>query len=226
MPWLAWAVSVDLWDSRWPETVQRDVIAAAIPVHRMKGTRGAVIRALAALGVETAITEWWETGDAPYTFRVTARPNIDLINDDTLPILSNELRAQITRMIRVTKPARAHVTLGFLMAIPAHLGMGAVATSSHRRGVWISASVTSRADALLGRASVSAARLHSRRATRAALTAWAEARLGWAAVSGARHHTRLATRSALTARLGAVSGPAERAAVQARILTTLTLEVL
>lgn len=144
----------------------------------------------------------------------------------TLPILSNELRAQITRMIRVTKPARAHVTLGFLMAIPAHLGMGAVATSSHRRGVWISASVTSRADALLGRASVSAARLHSRRATRAALTAWAEARLGWAAVSGARHHTRLATRSALTARLGAVSGPAELAAVQARILTTLTLEVL
>jgi phage tail P2-like protein len=54
LPWLAWALSVDEWDGTWPEERQRAVIAASVAVHRRKGTRGAVVAALAAAGHGTA----------------------------------------------------------------------------------------------------------------------------------------------------------------------------
>ncbi|WP_051346575.1 phage tail protein I [Bradyrhizobium sp. th.b2] len=38
LPYLAWALSVDLWDSSWPVTKRRSVIANAIKHHRQKGT--------------------------------------------------------------------------------------------------------------------------------------------------------------------------------------------
>lgn len=50
LPWLAWALSVDAWDAGWPEETQRRVIAESLGIHRVKGSRAAVERALAALG--------------------------------------------------------------------------------------------------------------------------------------------------------------------------------
>lgn len=50
LPWLAHALSVDEWDPRWSEEVQRAVIRASIEVHRRKGTVASVKRALAAAG--------------------------------------------------------------------------------------------------------------------------------------------------------------------------------
>jgi hypothetical protein len=38
LPYLAWALSVDLWDSSWPITKRRSVVANAIKHHRLKGT--------------------------------------------------------------------------------------------------------------------------------------------------------------------------------------------
>ncbi|WP_295466600.1 phage tail protein I [uncultured Pseudomonas sp.] len=49
LPWLAWAVSVDDWDANWGEDRKRQVIADSVRIHRHKGTRGAVSRALANL---------------------------------------------------------------------------------------------------------------------------------------------------------------------------------
>jgi phage tail P2-like protein len=49
LPFLAWELSVDEWDPDWGEDVKRAVIAASIDIHRHKGTRGAVRRALAAI---------------------------------------------------------------------------------------------------------------------------------------------------------------------------------
>ena len=54
LPWLAWALSVDVWDSGWPEAIKRAVIAASIDVHRRKGTVAAVRRAIAAAGLGDA----------------------------------------------------------------------------------------------------------------------------------------------------------------------------
>jgi len=70
LPWLAWALSVDVWDSRWPENTQRAVIAASIPVHRTKGTPGGVLRALSALQLPIRMIDWRDYGGAPHALRV------------------------------------------------------------------------------------------------------------------------------------------------------------
>ncbi len=59
LPYLAWALSVDVWSNDWPEEKQRDAIAASPLIHRRKGTLDAVERALAALGVRVRILEWF-----------------------------------------------------------------------------------------------------------------------------------------------------------------------
>lgn len=51
LPWLAYAVSVDVWDDNWDEVKKRRVIAASVMIHRKKGTIGAVRATLEALGV-------------------------------------------------------------------------------------------------------------------------------------------------------------------------------
>ena len=38
LPWLAAALSVDVWDAAWPEQAKRDAIRASFLVHRHKGT--------------------------------------------------------------------------------------------------------------------------------------------------------------------------------------------
>ena len=50
LPWLAWAVGVDAWDSQWTEQQKRNAIDAAIPISRKRGTVRAVRRALEVLG--------------------------------------------------------------------------------------------------------------------------------------------------------------------------------
>lgn len=50
LPWLAWAVGVDDWDSQWEEQQKRDAIDEAIPIRRKRGTVWAVRRALEVLG--------------------------------------------------------------------------------------------------------------------------------------------------------------------------------
>jgi phage tail P2-like protein len=49
LPFLAWEFSVDEWNPNWGDDIKRAVIAASIDIHRHKGTRGAVRRALAAI---------------------------------------------------------------------------------------------------------------------------------------------------------------------------------
>jgi len=56
LPFLAWELSVDDWNPNWGVDVKRRVIANSIAVHRRKGTRGAVRRALEAIFGEGAFT--------------------------------------------------------------------------------------------------------------------------------------------------------------------------
>lgn len=55
LPWLAWAVGVEEWDSAWPEKVQRDVVASARRVRQQKGTPAAIKLALASLSHPNAV---------------------------------------------------------------------------------------------------------------------------------------------------------------------------
>jgi len=106
--WLAWALSVDIWDGRWNEEVKRAVLADSIAVHRLKGTRGAVERALGALGFATEISEWFEYGGAPHTFR------IDAYGDDVFAAgltIDPALLDTVTRLVETVKPVRSHFSL-------------------------------------------------------------------------------------------------------------------
>lgn len=61
LPHLAWALSVDNWDSSWPIERKRQVIKDSVYIHRKKGTRDAVERVVSAIrGDETQVTEWFE----------------------------------------------------------------------------------------------------------------------------------------------------------------------
>ncbi len=105
LPWLAWALSVDDWDEAWPEAVKREVIAASIEIHRIKGTVAAVKRALDAVGRASQVLEWWQTAPqgAPHTFRT----DIEL---DDRGLTESELLA-LERQVAAAKPVRSHFSV-------------------------------------------------------------------------------------------------------------------
>jgi phage tail P2-like protein len=70
LPWLAWAVSVDVWSDDWTEQQKRAVIRQSILVHKQKGTLGALHRALAIFAyAQIVIKEWFNYGGEPFTFK-------------------------------------------------------------------------------------------------------------------------------------------------------------
>lgn len=106
--WLAWAFSVDVWNPDWSVAVKRETIGTSIKVHRVKGTRGAVRRALESIGFRTDISEWFEHAGDPHTFRV------DAYGDDVFAAgfqVDLDLLELVTRLIENLKPVRSHFTL-------------------------------------------------------------------------------------------------------------------
>lgn len=64
LPHLAWALSVDNWDSSWSVERKRQVIKDSIYIHRKKGTREAIERVTSAIrGDLTEVKEWFEDKD-------------------------------------------------------------------------------------------------------------------------------------------------------------------
>lgn len=52
LPWLAWALSVDLWDATWPEDKRRALTAHALPMHARKGTAASIAEHIRIIGAE------------------------------------------------------------------------------------------------------------------------------------------------------------------------------
>lgn len=106
LPWLAWAVSVDVWRDSWPESVKRDAIRNAPELHRLKGTAAAVKQSVAALGADIQIVEWFqmEPMGTPYTFAATFTPSATLPNDI-------DFQNDVIASIDATKPLRSSFTL-------------------------------------------------------------------------------------------------------------------
>ena len=103
LPWLAWGMSVDEWDSTWTDTQKRGAIRASFYVHQRKGTIGSVRAALNALGLNLEIVEWFNDAPAaaPYTFRITIGVDQDSVSQQQLlPILS---------IVDSTKNLRSHL---------------------------------------------------------------------------------------------------------------------
>ncbi len=52
LPWLAWALSVDLWDATWPEDKRRLLAARSLPMHARKGTAASIAEHVRIMGAE------------------------------------------------------------------------------------------------------------------------------------------------------------------------------
>lgn len=106
LPWLAWGLSVDLWDSNWSEATKRAAVADAIAFQRRKGTPASLRTVLERFDPLIGLVEWFEDRDtlAPYTFRLELplAANSDVIYDEVLV-------EQILRDIASVKPVRAHM---------------------------------------------------------------------------------------------------------------------
>lgn len=105
LPWLAWAMSVDVWDPAWSDAQKRGAIKASFAVHQRKGTAGAVRDALQALGFGTEVVEWFQKAPAgpAYTFEVNAE-----FVDVPMTI---EALDQVETVALSAKNVRSHLTL-------------------------------------------------------------------------------------------------------------------
>lgn len=102
LPWLAWAVSVDVWNNDWAESIRRTVIQSSIDVHKRKGTVGALKTALQAFNFDNVkVEEWFDYGGDPYMFRVF----IEIVSEG---FDINDL-TEVYAVIKRTKNVRSHL---------------------------------------------------------------------------------------------------------------------
>jgi phage tail P2-like protein len=101
---LAWQNSVDSWDPDWQPSLQRQLIKKSFRQHQIKGTRTAVREVLAQFGYQCQFQEWFETNPigVPGTFNL----ELDLNGLE----LTQEIYAEVNRLIKDAKPASRHLT--------------------------------------------------------------------------------------------------------------------
>jgi len=106
LPFLAWGVSIDLWDSQWAETEKRAAIATAIEDQRRKGTPASLRRVIDRFDPLIEVVEWFEDRDTldPHTFRLELPLRADSAVD-----YDEALVAALLRDIAAVKPLRAHM---------------------------------------------------------------------------------------------------------------------
>lgn len=137
LPWLAWALSVDEWDSGWSESAKRDFIKQSATVHRHKGTVGAVRNALASLGVTVDFLEWFDDvhdvalapvhSTVPHTFVFIAWANENSYTSNEV-FLNPQLYATVRRVVEQVKPVRSHFDFLAGAKMNAHMQIGAAST--------------------------------------------------------------------------------------------------
>lgn len=107
LPWLGWAMKVEGWEAAETEEQQRDLIHEAIPIHKTKGTVGAIRRVLKAVRVNADFKEWQQIpGAAPYTFEITAWANENRGGEGS--IISPQLGERLRALVDAAKNERSH----------------------------------------------------------------------------------------------------------------------
>ena len=96
---LAWQFHTESYDLAKTIEEKRNLVKNAIELHRYKGTKYALQRALEAVGVSGEIKEWFEYGGEPYRFKV------DLgIQDREITV---ELRDKLIQLVSEYKNERS-----------------------------------------------------------------------------------------------------------------------
>lgn len=104
LPYLAWAFSVDRWNSNWTEAAKRAAIRAAYVIHSRKGTIGALRRVVEPLGYLIEVLEWWQTVPVgtPGTFAL----KVGVLDTG----ITEEMYQELTWLIDDAKPLTRHLT--------------------------------------------------------------------------------------------------------------------
>jgi len=104
LPYLAWAFSVDRWNTAWPDAIKRQVIKSAYFVHSRKGTIGALRRVTEPLGYRIQVTEWWK--DVPQTAPGTFALDVEVMNAG----ISEDTYEWLHALISDAKPVSRHLS--------------------------------------------------------------------------------------------------------------------
>jgi len=104
LPYLAWAFSVDRWDSKWTEAAKRAAIRSSHYVHSRKGTIGALRRVVEPLGYLIEVLEWWQTtpNGVPGTFAI----KVGVLETG----ITEEMYEELTWLIDDARPVTRHLT--------------------------------------------------------------------------------------------------------------------
>ncbi|HGY3554938.1 TPA: phage tail protein I [Pseudomonas putida] len=109
LPWLGWALKVEGWEAAYTDDQRRELNREAIPVHKTKGTVGAIRRVLKAVRVNADFKEWHQIPNAaPYTFQVTAWANDNRPGEGS--IISPQLEERLRALVDAAKNERSHYT--------------------------------------------------------------------------------------------------------------------
>ncbi|MGE4323557.1 MAG: phage tail protein I [Sphingobium sp.] len=110
LPWLAWGLSIDIWDSAWTEAEKRAAIADAILFQRRKGTPASLRTVLDRFDPLIRIVEWFEDRGTldPFHFRL----ELPLLAESAV-VYDEQLVARILRDIAQVKPVRAQMLAVF-----------------------------------------------------------------------------------------------------------------
>ncbi|OCH08096.1 phage tail protein I [Aliivibrio fischeri] len=141
LPFLAWALRVDHWETQWPESRKREVIKQSVDINRTRGTRGAVERAIKAIrGDDVKLIEWFE--DKANMAKGTFRVDVKSTNE---PIDITDLQ-KLVPSINSAKNTRSHlvgITVTSQVVSPEkHIAMS---RQGHqvRSGPWVISSMVS-----------------------------------------------------------------------------------
>lgn len=116
LPYMAWAFSVDRWDSEWTEATKRAAIKASFYIHKHKGTIGAIRRVVEPLGYLIEIIEWFNTvpEGVPGTFAL----KVGVLETG----ITEEIYQELERLIDDAKPVtRQLVGLAISLEIKGNL---------------------------------------------------------------------------------------------------------
>ncbi|MEX5581456.1 phage tail protein I [Pseudomonas lurida] len=104
LPYLAWAFSVDRWDSNWTEATKRAAIRSSRYIHAHKGTIAALRRVVEPLGYLIEVMEWWET--VPEGVPATFALKVGVLDTG----ITEEMYQELTWLIDDAKPLTRHLT--------------------------------------------------------------------------------------------------------------------
>ncbi|PZT91663.1 phage tail protein I [Sphingomonas sp.] len=124
LPFLAWHLSVDRWETDWTDAAKRAAVADAIAEQRRKGTPASVDRVLADFDDLLQLVEWHETTPRgrPHTFEIRLP-----LGADGGPRSRAAFADAIIRDVARVKPARSQGTLVQLIPVAGRAGIQSVA---------------------------------------------------------------------------------------------------